>query len=162
MTDYCRKTKRGTAESCLLCFCPQRHCIYLVLGDYITQKVVHDALNSECLLALASRELVFMGLKASGPILWNYCSPSYFVSLVFLGVTSFKLLLIYTKLHWWWEKWIMLCVCCFEETTSETLHNARFGLPLVLVFLEKILKPSCCLKNRQAALGPLVWVALSL
>lgn len=112
MTDYCRKTKRGTAESCL-CFCPQRHCIYLVSGDYITQKVVHDALNSECLLALACRELVFMSLKASGPISWNYCSPSYFVSLVFLGVTSFKLLLIHTKLHWWWEKWIMLCMCCF-------------------------------------------------
>lgn len=28
----------------------------------------------------------------------------------------------------------MLCMCCFEETTSETLHNASFGLPLFLIF----------------------------
>lgn len=28
----------------------------------------------------------------------------------------------------------MPCMCCFEETTSETLHNARFGLPLFFHF----------------------------
>lgn len=28
----------------------------------------------------------------------------------------------------------MLCMCCFEETTSETLHNASFALPFFFKF----------------------------
>lgn len=89
MTDCCWKTKRATAESCPLPCCPQRLCIYLVSGDYITQEVVSDASDAECLLALAWRELAFMSLKASGPILWNYCSLSYVLWAWFSPQSSF-------------------------------------------------------------------------
>lgn len=35
----------------------------------------------------------------------------------------------------------MLCMCCFEETTSETLHNASFGLPFFFLIFKAFLLP---------------------
>lgn len=52
-------------------FCPRRHRLYLVSGDYVVQKAVRDASHPESLLALVCRELACISRKASGPVFWS-------------------------------------------------------------------------------------------
>lgn len=136
VNDCCLKTKRTVAGSgSFLCAIEA-----LYLFGFRQLYCSEGAACPEYLLTLSCR-VSFYGHESLRP-----CFMKLQLSLI-LRELDFPQWLPSTccwfTLCWWWKKWIMLCMCClcFEETSSETLHNARFSLPFFFKFY--FLEASC-------------------